>query len=754
MKNRAIAALFFMTYALGVGGQQAETIDVPLVFGQTAVTVDKLAGRSAEPAPTIVTVTDAGAVTSVRAGKETVTFKKDNAPSVVATFTVAAIPVQISMRRDTEPFATTDETTTTPALVGDTFEYNVSRIDSNGGLTPLTPRTPDKSATFVTHGVEGSTGKIRFGDLPNTNLINPPPTLATATFTTDDGVVHTLRFQVVENIATVRTEAPPTLFENTDTRIPITVVGANGGIYQSKAPTFASSYQYDCAAKPDKAVENMVSVTAPSPGTIVAKLDVDRLKATDRVARGTIVCTAHPIGRQEKSKPSDAKDVRFEASGGFIGFVPPLLNVVAGQAANVRAIVYDRTGKTRDAKVTWSIVEATDAAVITPGAGNDASILTLPDPSKLPEKGVLTIRATTPNIDDAGTPITADLLVKITSPSGFTRVSGAIELLDYQTARDLYGIQTINDFYAAKITLLNDLQDEPDRKLVGASILVFSSSLAIGVNLEKTEAKGRKLPRKDAEWKPVTFGDLRSLGLPASYRIPSWEARPNITRPKRDDKGNILGHELDEMPVYTCDDIWFAEQEVELTPEQELLPREQQEELRARLVRQRNAQVAAARLRQLHYRPYPYDMVVKSFDPRDARSGRSWTFRALTFAGSLASFISGVGNFGPGNDLISVNEKFGNILVPALASLWPSLKETQRQNLVSDTMHPIEEIPYASSLTKVVFLPKYPFQGFKRGYWYRVSEVCPFNFQVDVAVAPKDSRSTETVTAPAANTPR
>lgn len=56
-------------------------------------------------------------------------------------------------------------------------------------------------------------------------------------------------------------------------------------------------------------------------------------------------------------------------------------------------------------------------------------------------------------------------------------------------------------------------------------------------------------------------------------------------------------------------------------------------------------------------------MVVKSFDPRDAPSGRSWTFRALTFAGSVASFLTGVPNFNASNELIAVNEKFGNILV-------------------------------------------------------------------------------------------
>jgi hypothetical protein len=156
--------------------------------------------------------------------------------------------------------------------------------------------------------------------------------------------------------------------------------------------------------------------------------------------------------------------------------------------------------------------------------------------------------------------------------------------------------------------------------------------------------------------------------------------------------------------------------------------------------RKRDERVAAARLRQLRYRPYPYDMVIKSFDPRNDRTGRSMTFRALTFAGAVASFFTGVPNFGATSQFMAVNEKVGSVLVPALAVLWPSLADTQRQNLVDDTMHPIEEIPYGSSLTKMVFLPKYPFQGLEADHWFRITEICPFDFQVEVAISHKEKQ--------------
>jgi hypothetical protein len=49
-------------------------------------------------------------------------------------------------------------------------------------------------------------------------------------------------------------------------------------------------------------------------------------------------------------------------------------------------------------------------------------------------------------------------------------------------------------------------------------------------------------------------------------------------------------------------------------------------------------------------------------------------------------------------------------------------------------MKPIEEIPYGSDITRVIFIPKKPFRGLIRGHETRISEICPFFLKIEVAV--------------------
>jgi hypothetical protein len=745
MKNATVLCLFF-TFAglaghLDIAAQPAQ-VEIPLKFGETAIpqALQGKTGLTATPQNVVTFDPTTNTIKAVKAGKETVTFSEAGQTPIVASITVAAADLTVKLTRGTDVITVTDESAPVSVVSGEQYQITLHGVQPDGTPRTFTLGNPQPAPPIVLNAAT-----ITVGAPQNEGIINPVRTAASLSFTIDDGTTHAVRFLITEAIDTLRIDAPATLRENSDVVIPVAVIGQGKGTYHSSSTEFSEAYRYDCQLKITQ-FANVITETRLGP----ASYRLSPINGNQQ-PEATITCSANPIGRAAVSAP--AKVVKIVPAGGSIVFAPPVVNMVAGQSATIRAIVLDRSG-TQDqlAKVQWSFLEPTEAAVLTPGSGNEATLLTLADPTKIPESGVLKIKAAVPSKTDAtGTPLSAELVVKISTPAGFTRVSGSLELLDYQTARDLYGTQTANDFYAAKITLLNDLQDEPNRQLVGASILVFSSSLEIGVNMEKTKGEGKRPPPDGAPWEPVTFGDLRALGLPTAYPIRSQSARPNIPLPKRSGS-TILSYEYDDVPVYTCDDIWFAEQDIELPETAEPLDPKAAEALRAKLIRQRNAQVAAARLRQLHYRPYPYDMVVKSFDPRDGRTTRSKTFRALTFAGAVASFITGVPNFKASDEFLAVNEKFGNVLIPALSALWPSLKETQRQNLVSDTMHPIEEIPYASSLTKVVFLPKYPFPGFKRGHWFRLSEICPYNFQVDVAVAPKGSRTTETVT-PTAATP-
>ena len=134
------------------------------------------------------------------------------------------------------------------------------------------------------------------------------------------------------------------------------------------------------------------------------------------------------------------------------------------------------------------------------------------------------------------------------------------------------------------------------------------------------------------------------------------------------------------------------------------------------------------------YRPLTFEMVVNTVDRRDDRSLRSKIFRMLDLAGTTASFVTSVAVPGPGSDLPLGLEKYRNLLIPGLERLFPGQKEQNRQNVVGQTMKPLEEIPYGADITRVVFIPKKPMRGVLRGHETRISEICPFYFKIDVAV--------------------
>jgi len=581
---------------------------------------------------------------------------------------------------------------------------------------------------------------------------------ASLPFSLADGSKHTIRFEIVERPKSVVVEVPTLLHEDADEPVNVTIIGTGDGRHQSTAATFASQYSYNCAPG------ELSSSGVPLDFKLLANKTLSIHKfdlpngASGATATLPIKCTATVVERPETAV-SGSKTVKIAATGGTILFAPPSVTITAGDSARVLATPVNRVNVPTNQHVTWSLRDSTEAATITQDTGNAVTLVTVSDPDHLPSNGILKLHA---EVDGTSgeTLIAADLPVRIVFPTGFTFVRGSLEMIDTQTAHDLYGPQTSRDFFVAKITILNDLKDDPKQHNAGASILVFSNSLAVGVNMEKNDGytvdeskrlresktadevtklkatldqgRRRRIGRDrvpdpdDVLWRPIESSDLRSLGLPVGYPIKI----PRIRETHPPDPNEPLA-------IYTCDDVWYAEQPVN-TDE----CKSGDDACISRLRKEHDDEIAAARLRQLHYRPYPYDLVVKSFDPRDNRTGRSRTFRALTFAGAAASFITGVPNFGASNEFVSVNEKFGNVLVPALAALWPNLRETQRQNLISDTMHPIEEVPFGSSLTKVVFLPKYPFQGFKANSWFRISEICPFDFQVEVAVAPKRQQAT------------
>ncbi len=137
------------------------------------------------------------------------------------------------------------------------------------------------------------------------------------------------------------------------------------------------------------------------------------------------------------------------------------------------------------------------------------------------------------------------------------------------------------------------------------------------------------------------------------------------------------------------------------------------------------------------YRPYMLEMMVNTGDRRDERSPRTRTFRTMSAIGTIASFITSVAVPGPQSDIPLGIEKFTSLLIPGIEKLWPNLRETHRQNLISQTMKNIEEIPAGSDLSRVLFFPKRSFRGLVQNHETRVSQICPYRFDIEVAVINK-----------------
>lgn len=137
------------------------------------------------------------------------------------------------------------------------------------------------------------------------------------------------------------------------------------------------------------------------------------------------------------------------------------------------------------------------------------------------------------------------------------------------------------------------------------------------------------------------------------------------------------------------------------------------------------------------YRPYTFEMMVNTVDRRDGRSRRSKVFKVLDSLGTGASFVTAVAVPGSSSDLPLGLEKYRNLLIPGIEKLWPSPKEQQRQNIVSQAMKEIEEIPFGSDITRVIFIPKKVLHGVLRGHDVRISEICPYFFRIQVAIVSK-----------------
>ncbi|MEK6299471.1 MAG: hypothetical protein AABO41_02020 [Acidobacteriota bacterium] len=373
-----------------------------------------------------------------------------------------------------------------------------------------------------------------------------------------------------------------------------------------------------------------------------------------------------------------------------------------GGNTTIKAIVHDKNGTPNPSKtVTWSLVDETTANnyIALSAQGNTVTVTGLDKPEELPPAAAgskppkratsFKIRATYQPPGEQ--PIVGEFLIRVVEGTTFSPLNVKLAIMDDQTAADLYGKVTANEYFITQVRIYNNLKNESNGKFIGASILAFSASIEVSVALEKKfDRKSGSVVangRDDDKWQPLTDADLKGIMQPVG----------NGT------SGNL--------PV----DPPFKDLPCQSTTT---------------------------------YRPYTFEMMVNTVDRRDERSLRSRIFQGLNSAGTVFSFVTAVAQPGPNSDLPLGLEKYSNLFIPGLEKLWPSLKEAHRQNIVSQTMKTIEEVPFGSDLSRVLFLPKKPFRGLLQGRLVRISQICPYFFRVEVAVIEKGGKSTVTQGAP------
>ncbi|HET8774289.1 MAG TPA: hypothetical protein VFP80_10875 [Thermoanaerobaculia bacterium] len=373
----------------------------------------------------------------------------------------------------------------------------------------------------------------------------------------------------------------------------------------------------------------------------------------------------------------------------LVKFSPGSLTLTPGRVGTIQALLYDRDGRTvPNAVADWSIVTpGGDKFLLLSEAKDTVTVQWKSTPDPRPDYVELKATVRSGNLGDA---VEETVLVRLLPfPTRFAELDVRLTLIDEQMAADLFGSVTAREYHVARVRLNNNLRND-DGTLLGSSILAFSESIETAVKYQKRPFS-KKRRHRDDEWVALQQSEIDEAYLAG-------------LEPKRS-RFSALSM-LQGIPGVT-----------------------------AATLRTRQPTCSGS----IIYRPYSFDMMVNSVDRRDERSTRARIFRALNAIATLGSSVTAVG-VGAKSDLPLVLEKYGNLFIPGMERIWPSLRETERQNIINETMKPIEEIPYGSDLNRTIFFPKGPFRGIVMDQEVRIATICPYYFVIEVAVLDKDAR--------------
>lgn len=660
------------------------------VGGKKAITLKDAAGNPLTDA-TKITVTKSDIVT-YDADKKTFSAQKSGSTTLDVVYT-ATPELKGQVKITVEP-ALGDIVIKSGPDGSNTYARDGRIKISQGAVWPMkvvATDTGDKPISIAK--VTGSNGKVSLASDQADNKL-------TATTIGESGVkveiegLEPIEFKidVIEPVATIETRSMSVEEGAEPKPLELTIKGTRGTTISLSEPGRIFNY----AVAPNHSfikVEN-------------GKVKVDRI-TTGRTEKVKVTVTT-PQGIDAAGAADDVSatlDLEVVAKGGYIEFQPRTQPLLPGGTATIRATIRERDSSPSYNKriVDW-VVEGSTASkyVELSKEGNTVTVIRK-DPSEIEESAtpganqkvpsVIAIKAIAQDNSGTGPTIEAKAFVQLSQVTKFMPMKVKLNVMDYRTASDLYGKVTADEYYVLLVRLFNDLMDEKTNEYTGDSILAYSGSIEVAVQLQKQFDKGSNTAvltpnpnpapspaPSDGKWYPLTSADLN--GIAYAYNGPTLSPTPDL--------------KPDEEP--TCKGT-------------------------------------------ITYRPLTFEMMVNTVDRRDERSFRARTFQLLSFVGTAVSFGTAVAVPGPSSDLPLGLEKYSNLLVPGMEKLFPSLKEQQRQNVVSQTMKPIEEIPFGADVTRVLFLPKKSFRGMLEGHKVRISQICPYYFKARVAIIKKGSQT-------------
>ncbi len=400
--------------------------------------------------------------------------------------------------------------------------------------------------------------------------------------------------------------------------------------------------------------------------------------------------------------------------------------------------------------VNWKIADADKQFINVPGSGGTIFVTALKTPTDTDK--TIKITASVDGFADTINDFVSIFVRGKRNVVDFKPVKVRIDMLDQRTAADLFGRVASNDYHISKIRIVNDLASNIGGG-AASSIIFFSDALEVRVELEKKLAKG-------GDWAKLTSNDI--------YYINNWtdcnEEEAKIKANEDTDAGNlgcdlIAKEQNSECELEAADPskasndrLCKAKTETDRFVCQRKVKFEVAKgscgddidcvnhfnfcKLNSKNV-SNDPDQAPRNAQWIPFRPFVYQVVANTHDARDARSIRSMIFLGANIAGSGLSFLTSILKVPQRTNLPAGLDKYQNLLLPAMAKLFPSLSEVQRQNIVSDVLPPLVEVPFGQDVSKYVFFPKKQIAGILPGHYVRIVSISSYNISVRVGIVQK-----------------